>query len=44
MHTRAGPLLLLLGGGIVLVGLAGVTELLSLQHAERLRATILAYG
>jgi uncharacterized membrane protein YdjX (TVP38/TMEM64 family) len=37
-------LLLLLGGGVVLGRLAGVTELLSLQHAERLRATILAYG
>jgi uncharacterized membrane protein YdjX (TVP38/TMEM64 family) len=44
MHKRAGPFLLLLGGGLLLGRLAGVTELLSVQHPERLRAAILAYG
>jgi uncharacterized membrane protein YdjX (TVP38/TMEM64 family) len=40
---RAGTLLLL-GGAIVALWLAGATDLLSLQRAERLRTIVLAYG
>jgi uncharacterized membrane protein YdjX (TVP38/TMEM64 family) len=44
MHKRVVVVLLLVGGAVVVARLAGVTESLNLEHAERLRAAILAYG
>jgi len=44
MRTRAGVLLLVVGGVVALVRLAGVSDVLSLHRAEDLRAGILAYG